>query len=121
LVICLPLTSETRQLLSTPEFSLLQQTSGRCFIVNVARGAIIDQAALIHALQQGHVSGAALDVTDPEPLPADDPLWNAPNCFITPHVSWLGAGYLDRCVDILLENLQRRAAGLEMLNVVKKG
>lgn len=122
-VVCLPLTSETRGLLSGPEFAILASTSIErkrelpCFLVNVSRGPIVDQVALYDALHRGQLSGAALDVADPEPLPSDDPLWKAPNCFISPHISWSGTRYLERCLDILVLNLERRGKGLEMVNL----
>ncbi|KAK3208580.1 hypothetical protein GRF29_77g1131578 [Pseudopithomyces chartarum] len=88
LVLAVPLTKQTLHFLSAPEFALLHESNpSGTYIANIARGQIIDQPALIEALKSKQISGAALDVTDPEPLPADDPLWDAPNVLITPHVS----------------------------------
>jgi phosphoglycerate dehydrogenase-like enzyme len=84
----------------------------------VGRGGTVDTAALIEALRSGAVGGAGLDVTDPEPLPADHPLWQAPNVIITPHVasdSDLGNA---RVWEIVRENLRRYVAGEKMLSVV---
>ena len=77
----------TTHFLSAPEFALLSTSNPRgTYIANISRGGIIDQPALITALESGQISGAALDVTDPEPLPADDPLWSAPNEIGRAHV-----------------------------------
>lgn len=80
----------------------------------------MDSAALIAALEKGWVSGAALDVTDPEPLPKGDPLWKAKNVIITPHVSGNSERYNERVLDLLRENLGRLVRGEKMLNVVKR-
>jgi phosphoglycerate dehydrogenase-like enzyme len=78
---------ETHHFLSTEEFELLHKSNrDGTYIANISRGGIIDQAALIKALELKQIRGAALDVTDPEPLPSDDPLWSAPNVLITPHI-----------------------------------
>jgi phosphoglycerate dehydrogenase-like enzyme len=80
----------------------------------------LDQAALKQALDDDVLSGAALDVTDPEPLPKDDPLWDAKNVIITPHVSSLGTEYLDRAFDVFLLNWARHERGEKMVNVVER-
>ena len=72
------------------------------------------------ALHDGTLRGAALDVTDPEPLPPTDPLWDAPNVTITPHISGAGASYADRAFDVLMHNLDRRAHGEKLINVVDR-
>lgn len=78
---------ETHHFLSTEEFDLLHKSNpDGTYIANISRGGIIDQPALVEALEKGKIRGAALDVTDPEPLPEDHPLWTAPNCLVTPHV-----------------------------------
>lgn len=81
----LPLTPETRNLLSTRELGLLRPGA---IVVNVARGALVDQVALAAALSSGYLGGAALDVLDPEPPQPSDPIFQAPNTFVTPHIGW---------------------------------
>ncbi len=107
---------DTRRLLSHEEFRILGRR--RAFVSNVARGAIIDQEALIAALQTGQLRGAALDVADPEPLPPEHPLWQAPNVFISPHLSGLTRNYMERALAVLEANLERKRAGQALLNVV---
>ncbi|KAF2132652.1 hypothetical protein P153DRAFT_333110 [Dothidotthia symphoricarpi CBS 119687] len=122
LVIGVPLTKSTTHLLSTPEFELLHKSNPRgTYVANIARGPIIDQAALIAALEGGLIGGAALDVTDPEPLPKEDPLWTAPNCTITPHVSGNTDAYVDRAFELLRENMRRERAGGKLVNEVERG
>lgn len=93
------------------------------FLINIARGPLIDQPALIKALNDGTLSGAALDVADPEPLPADHPLWDAKNVIITPHASSLGIEYTQRSYDLFATNWQRKERGERLFNLVdrKKG
>jgi phosphoglycerate dehydrogenase-like enzyme len=123
IVISLPLTPATTHLLGAEEFSVLSSHSTRTrkpFITNISRGPIIDQAALIHSLQNGELSGAALDVTEPEPLPKDHPLWDAPNIQISPHISALGTEYMFRAADVLKENLRRLERGEPLINEFKR-
>ena len=84
LILALPATRETAGILSRERLALLPETA---YVVNVGRGSAIDQEALVDALRDGHLAGAALDVMTPEPLPADHPLWSCPNTILTPHVS----------------------------------
>lgn len=84
LVLACPLTPATRSLLDARRLALLPAGAG---VINVGRGALLDQAALIASLKGGHLGGAVLDVTNPEPPPSDDPLWSTPNLIVTPHVS----------------------------------
>ncbi|KAI8940264.1 hypothetical protein NX059_003966 [Plenodomus lindquistii] len=121
LVVAVPLTKLTTHLLSTPEFSLLHKSNPRgTYVANIARGQIIDQPALIDALEKGLISGAALDVTDPEPLPADDALWTAPNVLITPHVSGASDMYAERAFEVLIENIRRKRGGKGLVNEVDR-
>lgn len=87
-VLTLALTPETRGIFGTRQFAVMRKGA---FLVNVARGALIDQVALGHSLSSGWLGGAGLDVADPEPLPDDDPLWQAPNLIVTPHVAAIGS------------------------------
>ncbi|KAI1100660.1 hypothetical protein F4804DRAFT_318328 [Jackrogersella minutella] len=118
LVISLPLNSETRHILSHEQFEIL--SGNKTFVANIARGGHINQEALIKALETGQIRGAALDVTDPEPLPSDHPLWKAPNLLITPHISWKTDALFDRLLNILELNLDKLAAGQPLINVVNR-
>ena len=121
LLVSVPLTEQTKHFLSTEEFSILSQGGKRpAFISNIARGQILDQEALISSLKDGTLAGAALDVTDPEPLPEDNELWNAPNVTITPHISGVGQAYTDRAFQILEIQLERKRKGEKLINVVRR-
>lgn len=116
-----PHSKYTTHLLSTDEFALLHASNPRgTYIANIARGAIIDQAALITALKTNQIRGAALDVTDPEPLPSDDPLWDAPNVLITPHVSGSSDAYAERAFQVLATNIRREREGGKLVNEVDR-
>jgi phosphoglycerate dehydrogenase-like enzyme len=115
--ICLPLTNRTHQLFGAAEFKVMKPTS---FIYNTSRGTIIDQDALIEALRNGDIAGAGLDVTTPEPLPPESPLWNLPNVVITCHTSGASPHTRDRGVEIVLENIRRFRDDRPMVNVVDK-
>ena len=84
--------------------------------MNLARGGVIDQDALVAALKDGRLAGAGLDVTDPEPPAADHPLWDTPNLLITPHFTAALPDKIDRSLDVITENLRRYRAGEPMLN-----
>ena len=133
LVVCVPLTEKTRGFLGEEEFAVLRDGLARqkvesvgasaerkCFVTNIARGPIIDQKALIEALKDGTLQGAALDVTDPEPLPEDSELWDLENVVVTPHISGNGVAYEDRAFQVLGVNLGRREEGEGLINVVKR-
>jgi phosphoglycerate dehydrogenase-like enzyme len=125
LVVSLPLTPQTTHLLGGEEFAILSNHShhhsSKPYVTNISRGKVIDQKALVHALNSGVLGGAALDVTDPEPLPKDDPLWEASNVQISPHVSSLGVEYSPRSLDILEVNLGRIARGEPLINSYIRG
>ena len=119
LALTLPGTAETNNLISAERIAMLKQGS---FIVNVGRGNCIDQDAVIQALHDGHLAGAALDVFREEPIPADDPAWNTPGLLVTPHCSgkMTMAFTRDTLVDTFCENLKRFYNGQPMLHVVDK-
>lgn len=105
LFVCAPLTHETRGLIGPEQLAKMKRGAG---IVNVARGALIDADALRAALASGQLSGAILDVFDPEPLPVDSALWSTPNLVITPHCSSDDAAqYVPRTLDLIFANLDR--------------
>lgn len=125
LLISVPLTPQTRHFLAAEEFEILGKKNA--FVVNIARGPIIKQDDLIAALKKdkkdGGLRGAALDVTDPEPLPKDSELWDLENVAVTPHVSGLGTTYAERSFAILERNLTNLEEGRPLINLVdrKKG
>jgi phosphoglycerate dehydrogenase-like enzyme len=86
--------------------------------VNVARGTLVDETALIGALESGKLAGAAIDVARTEPLPPDDPLWSAPNLLISPHSSASVERYGERAFDLFCDNLERLVSGRPLRNVV---
>lgn len=114
-VLCVPLTPETTGLIGAAELAKMKPTAS---IVNIARGKVIDQPALIRALQDGTIAAAALDVTDPEPLPSENELWGLENVLITPHISGAVEGYGTKAAQIFLRNLPRYLRGEELENVV---
>ena len=114
-VIAAPLTAETRGLLGAAEFRAMKR---KAVIINVARGGVIDETALIDALRAQVIGGAALDVFDQEPLSAESPLWHLPNVIISPHVSGFTPHYDERTMALFAENLRRYVAGEPLLNVV---
>ncbi len=115
LVIACPLTDVTRNMISDKTITYLKKSA---YIINIARGPVIDHEALYTALEEERIAGAILDVTDPEPLPANHKLWTAKNCTITPHISGSGTMYETRCVDLLEVNLKRFLDGEDVLNKV---
>jgi len=114
LVLACAHTPETHHLIGHEELKLLP---GDAVLVNVARGEILDEPALIDALQEGRLRGAGLDVFETEPLPADSPLWDAPNVLISPHSASTVDAENSRIVDIFVENLRRYLDGRPLLNV----
>lgn len=120
LVITLPLTKETTHMLGSEEFDILSKDGRKPYLTNIARGPVVVTKDLIQALKSDQLCGAALDVTDPEPLPADNELWDAPNITITPHISGHSDAYFHRSFEILRMNLQSMEAGKPLLNVVKR-
>jgi phosphoglycerate dehydrogenase-like enzyme len=115
--LCVPLTNETQGMIGARE---LEAFKPGAYLVNVGRGKLVDTEALMAALEDGRLAGACLDVTDPEPLPPDHPLWDMPNVVITPHMSSRSALTAERWRAIYVENLRRFGAGEPLLNVVDK-
>jgi phosphoglycerate dehydrogenase-like enzyme len=114
-VIAAPETSETRHLIGAPQIARMKPGAR---LINVGRGSLLDESALIHALEKGVLSGAALDVTGVEPLPPESPLWRAPNLFITPHTSAVSDRLWHRETALLMDLLERWFDGREMFNQV---
>lgn len=117
-VLAAPATAETHHLINERTLTALP---AHAWVVNVARGPLVDQDALVAALRDGRIAGAALDVTDPEPPAADDPLWSLPNVIITPHIANPSSGLTRTMAPFLAQNIRRYIAGEEMLSVVTPG
>ena len=111
LVIVAALTAETRKMISADILALMKPVA---YLVNIARGEIIDEPALIEALRNRRIAGAALDVFETEPLPPSSPLWDLDNVILTPHVSGMAPDYESRVVDIFINNYQYFVAGKRM-------
>lgn len=117
--VCIALTPETTHLLDDAAFAACKRGA---LVVNVARGPVLDQQALVRALHSGHLGGAAVDVSDPEPLPADDPLWGCPNILISPHFAGSGSPRsIERLAQGVADNLRRLMAGQPLEHVVSNG
>ena len=114
-ILILPLTAESHRLISARQFNLMQQGA---LLVNAARGPVVDTDALVEALQAGKIR-AALDVTDPEPLPHEHPLWHCPNLLITPHIGGSSPQFMPRALKTAAEELQRYLNGEPLQNVVQ--
>lgn len=116
LIVTLPLSTQTRHIIDA---GMLACLPAHAVLVNVSRGGTVDASALAGALQSGRLAGAALDVTEPEPLPAADPLWAAPNTIITPHIAGFGSAALDgRLSRLVAENASRFVVGRDLLHRV---
>jgi D-2-hydroxyacid dehydrogenase (NADP+) len=116
-VLAAPVTPATQHVLSAERLRLMKKDA---YVINVARGSLIDEAELIAALREHRIGGAALDVFDQEPLPADSPLWELPNVLITPHTAAVTEKMWDRHYDLLARNLRRYLNREPLLNVVDK-
>jgi phosphoglycerate dehydrogenase-like enzyme len=117
-VVCAPGTTSNAKLFDARAFAAMRP--GAVF-VNVARGSLVDEQALIDALRSGHLRAAAVDVASEEPLPATSPLWDTPNLAISPHSSTSGERYLERIAELFYDNLARYVAGQDLINVVELG
>lgn len=116
-VLAAPLTSQTQRLLGAAQFAMMKPTA---FFINIARGAMVDETALIAALREKKIAGAVLDVFEDEPLPPESPLWDLENVFITPHVSGNFEQYVERVGTQFAENLFRYLRNEALMNVVDK-
>jgi phosphoglycerate dehydrogenase-like enzyme len=114
---CVPRTPRSEKMLGPKQFELMKQGA---YVINVSRGAIVDTEALVAALRSGRLAGAGLDVTDPEPLPNDHPLWAMPNVVITPHVAGQSDRVGERRLGLFRENVERFVTGRPLRNVVDK-
>jgi phosphoglycerate dehydrogenase-like enzyme len=114
-----PLTNETRHMLSDAQFRSMKPSA---IVINVGRGPVIDEAALIRALQEERIAGAALDVFEEEPLPASSPLWDMENVLISPHCTdrTENPDWLDLSMQLFVENFKRYQSGQPLENVVDK-
>ncbi len=115
LMLAAPLTDTTHHLIDAQGLDRMRDSA---YLINLGRGGLIDSAALLTALQQGTIAGAGLDVFETEPLPADSPLWDAPNLLITPHATPALPDRTQRALEIVLENIGRYRRGEAMLNAL---
>jgi phosphoglycerate dehydrogenase-like enzyme len=112
-VVVLPLTAETRGLIGAAELNAMKPSA---YLISMARGGIIDQAALLTALQEKHIAGAALDVFAEEPLLANHPFWRLPNVIVSAHIGGMSTQYNRRAIELFIENCKRYLAGSPVLN-----
>jgi phosphoglycerate dehydrogenase-like enzyme len=112
-VVTLPLTPLTRGLINTEELAVMKPGA---YLIQAGRGGVVDQAALVEALQEKRIAGAALDTFTEEPLPPASPLWKMPNVLITPHIGGISSQYLQRAVDLFAANLRHYVKGEVLLN-----
>ena len=115
LVVAMPGTLLTKNMICARELALLKKGS---FLVNIARGSIVDETAMIDALKSGQLSGAALDVFQQEPLPTDSPFWDMPNVLICPHAASISDRENSRIIDVFCDNLRRYLDGKPLRNVL---
>lgn len=116
-VVATPLTPETKGLINASVLRLMRPSA---YFINIARGAVVDEEALITALSEGWIAGAGLDTFYPEPLPPDSPFWSLPNAFVTPHCSGISPYSVQRSLELFLDNLRRYFAGTPLRNLVDK-
>ena len=115
IVSCVPITPATEKMIGEAQFAKMKKG---VYLINVSRGKVVDTEYLIKALQSGQVGAAGLDVVDPEPLPAESPLWKMPNVIITPHIAGVSDARGGRSDELILENIERFSKGLPLKNVV---
>ncbi len=116
-MVAAPQTAATKHMIGEAEFAAMKPTA---YFINIARGALIDDNALVHALETKRIAGAAADVFEPEPLPPASPLWKAPNMLITPHLAATTARLWERHADLLEDNIARYLDGRPLRNLVDK-
>jgi phosphoglycerate dehydrogenase-like enzyme len=116
-VLAVPLSSRTEGLIGRAELHAMPR---HAWLINVSRGRVVDEAALIDALRDGTIGGACLDVFAREPLPDDSPLWSLPNAIVTPHNSGRSPRNFERCTELFLDNLERYIAGRPLRHRVRK-
>lgn len=116
-VICAPATTDTKQAIGEKELRLMKPS---CVLINIGRGSIVDEQALVSALRDGIIRGAVLDVFEKEPLPAEHPFWQLPNVFISPHTADQTATWLDEAMELFLRNCRSFAADEPLKNVCDK-
>lgn len=116
-VVAAPLTAQTRGMFGAARFERMKPGAR---LINVGRGPIVDETALVEALREGRIAGAALDVFSEEPLPEDSPLWEMPEVVVSPHMSGDFVGWLESLGELFVENFRRWERGDELLNVVDK-
>jgi phosphoglycerate dehydrogenase-like enzyme len=114
-VLAAPLTAETEDMIDAAALDAMKSSA---WLINVARGRLVDERALLDALRDGRIGGAVLDTFREEPLPPTSPFYDLPNVIVTPHTSWSSGRVLDRSVELFCDNLRRYAAGEPLLNVV---
>lgn len=114
-VLAAPLTPETEDMINSDTLAMVKPGA---WLINVARGRLIDERALLRALRDGHLGGAVLDTFRDEPLPPMSSFYDLPNVIVTPHTAWSSERVLDRSVELFCENLRRFASGEQFLNVV---
>ena len=117
-VLALPLTPQTESLFDA---AMLARMKPGSWLINVARGRLVDERALLRALREGPMRGAVLDAFRDEPLPPDSPLYDVPNLIVTPHTSWTSGRVLDRSIELFCENLVRFRSGEPLANAVDPG
>ncbi len=116
-VVCLPLTSETEGVIGEVELRAMKPTA---YLVNIGRGKVIDETALLRALREGWIGGAGLDVHAQTPLPSNSQFFDFPNVILTPHMSGVSQGYYERMTALFCENLRRYMTGEPLINTVDK-
>lgn len=117
IVVATPLTAETKGLIDE---KVLRSLPSHAYLINVGRGAVVDESALTKALTEGWIAGAGLDTVSIEPLPPESSLWSLPNLFITPHTSAISPALKGRIANLFLDNLERYRTGQPLQNVVNK-